>query len=221
MQGAHSLGSSEALRPLRPQRGGCARARLKTFLEQGTKPPRGIFPGGAKALSGIASASSSFPGKDALAHAAADNAAWLENKRERGEYDVFMCHNSEDKAVVKQIAELLIEKRLVPWLDEWELRPGLPWQRALEAQIEQIQSAAVFVGQNGFGPWQDLELDAFLREFVMRRCPVIPVILSPCENVPQLPKFLRGHTWVDFRNTTPDPLAQLTWGITGKRPTMR
>jgi TIR domain len=203
------------------------RARLKAFLEPAAKPPRGVFPGGAKALSGMASAPPSFPSKPQLsmdrkeALAAADNEAWLESKRERGEYDVFMCHNSEDKAAVKEIAELLIQNWLVPWLDEWELRPGLPWQRTLEAQIEQIQSAAVFVGQNGFGPWQDVELDAFLREFVTRRCPVIPVILSPCENVPQLPRFLRGYTWVDFRKATPNPFAQLTWGITGKRPITR
>jgi hypothetical protein len=86
----------------------------------------------------------------------------------------------------------------------------LPRQEALEAQIEQIQSAAVFVGQSGSGPWQKRELDTFLREFVDRRCPVIPVILSSCENMPPLPKFLRSHTWVDFRKATPDPLAQLT-----------
>jgi tetratricopeptide (TPR) repeat protein len=45
---------------------GDARAHLKTFLEPAAKPPRGIFPGGAKALSGMASAPPSFPGKAAL-----------------------------------------------------------------------------------------------------------------------------------------------------------
>jgi hypothetical protein len=145
----------------------------------------------------------------------------LQNRRERGEYDVFLCHNSQDKPAVKQIAELLIQKRLVPWLDEWDLRPGLPWQRALEDRIEQIKSAAVFVGKSGFGPWQNMELDAFLREFAARQCPVIPVILSSCENEPLLPKFLRGHTWVDFRNPSSDPLGRLIWGIGGKQPTTR
>ena len=47
---------------------GDARARLKTFLEPAAKPPRGIFPGGAKALSGMASAPPSFPGKAALSN---------------------------------------------------------------------------------------------------------------------------------------------------------
>ena len=39
-----------------------------------------------------------------------------------------------------------------PWLDEWKLRPGLPWQPLLEEQIGKIKSAAVFVGKNGRGP---------------------------------------------------------------------
>jgi hypothetical protein len=148
-------------------------------------------------------------------------AAWLQNKRELGEYDVFLCHNTEDKLAVKDIGASLIKNQIVPWLDEWDLRPGFSWQQALEAQIERIKSAAVFVGESGFGPWQNMELDAFLREFVRRRSPVIPTILSTCENLPKLPIFLRGLTWVDFRKPVPEPMGQLIWGITGKRPGAR
>lgn len=62
------------------------------------------------------------------------------------EFDVFLCHNSQDKPEVIEIAEQLKQQGLNPWLDIWELRPGLSWQEVLEEQIEQIQSAAVFVG---------------------------------------------------------------------------
>src|SRR6266567_6514484 len=67
------------------------------------------------------------------------------------EFDVFLCHNSKDKPEVKRIAELLKAQGIVPWLDEWELRPGLPWQRALEEQIEHIKTAAVWkpLARNG------------------------------------------------------------------------
>lgn len=67
------------------------------------------------------------------------------------------------------------------------------------------------------GPWQYQELEAFLREFVQRGCPVIPVLLSDAPHEPKLPVFLRGFTWVDFRRRDPDPLQQLLYGITGKR----
>ena len=141
----------------------------------------------------------------------------LQGKIETQDFDVFLCHNGEDKPTVKRIGNLLMERGVLPWLDEWELRPGLPWQRALEQQIEKIKTVAVFVGEEGVGPWQQQELDAFLREFVSRRCPVIPVLLPDAPQKPALPVFLRGMTWVDFRVEEPDPMERLIWGITGKR----
>jgi len=141
----------------------------------------------------------------------------IKGKIESNDYDVFLCHHSKDKPSVKSVGERLKEQGILPWLDEWELRPGLPWQRALERQIETIKAAAVFVGPDGLGPWQNVEQEAFLREFVQRECPVIPVILPKCTKVPELPIFLRGMTWVDFRKSEPEPLQQLIWGITGKR----
>ncbi|MHC4864946.1 MAG: toll/interleukin-1 receptor domain-containing protein, partial [Planctomycetota bacterium] len=54
-------------------------------------------------------------------------------------FDVFLCHNSEDKAAVKKIGKELEGRGVKVWLDDWELRPGVPWQRALEEQIEEIK----------------------------------------------------------------------------------
>ncbi len=137
------------------------------------------------------------------------------------EFDVFLSHNSKDKPVVKRLAKALKKLDLRPWLDEWELRPGLPWQKALEKQIKNIKSAAVFVGKNNIGPWQDMEQEAFIRQFKKRDCPVISVILPDCPDVPELPAFLEGMMWVDFRKTDPDPMDQLIWGITGIRTTVK
>ncbi len=134
------------------------------------------------------------------------------------QFDVFLCHNIADKPAVKEIGLKLVDQGIVPWLDEWELRPGVPWQRLLEEQIARIKSAAVFVGREGIGPWQRQELDGFLREFAKRNCPVIPVLLPGAPVQPTLPLFLMEMTWVDFRVSQPDPLARLIWGITGKRP---
>jgi hypothetical protein len=100
----------------------------------------------------------------------------------------------------------------------WELVPGRPWQRELERQISNIKSAAVFVGMEGVGPWQQQELYGFLDEFVVREMPVIPVLLASAAKEPVLPHFLRNMTWVDFRVSQPDPVERLIWGITGKRP---
>ena len=133
-------------------------------------------------------------------------------------FDVFLCHNSQDKPKVEQIGQELKKWGLTPWLDKWELRPGLSWQEQLEKQIEEIGCAAVFVGSSGLGPWQTQELYAFLREFARRKCPVIPVLLSSAPKQPKLPILLKGNHWVDFRQQKEEAMGQLIWGITGIRP---
>ena len=142
----------------------------------------------------------------------------LETKRAEGRFDVFLCHNSADKPAVKAVARALRSRGVLPWLDEWELPPGQPWQPLLEQQIGQIRSAAVFVGLAGVGPWQEQEIYGFLREFVARRSAVIPVLLDNAPSAPDLPIFLRAMTYVDFRLREPDPMVRLEWGITGVRP---
>jgi hypothetical protein len=141
----------------------------------------------------------------------------LQHKIAAQAFDVFLCHNGQDRPAVKCIGERLKLLGILPWLDEWELRPGFPWQRLLEQQIAQIKTAAVFIGQNGIIPWQLMEIEAFLREFAERGCPIIPALLPDAPARPQLPMFLRGMTWVDFRLQEPDPMQQLLWGITGKK----
>ena len=106
---------------------------------------------------------------------------------------------------------------ILPWLDEWELLPGMPWQKVLESQIGTIKSAAVFIGPIALGPWEDMEQYAFLHEFIGRGRPIIPVYLPGRKRTPRLPPFLSSFHHVDFRNSDPDPLDQLIWGITGER----
>lgn len=133
-------------------------------------------------------------------------------------FAVFLCHNGRDKVEVRRVARELEARGVRTWLDEEQLRPGLAWQVILEEQISTIETAAVFVGSSGVGPWQDMEIRAFLSEFVHRGCPVIPVILPDAKDVPELPIFLRQLTWVDFREAPDEAMERLIWGITGKKP---
>lgn len=134
-------------------------------------------------------------------------------------FDVFLCHNNEDKPEIRRIADDLLKRGVKPWLDEREIMPGTSWQSALEEQIAHIGSAAIFIGQSGVGPWQNMEIRAFINEFVERGCPVIPAILPSAQTTPPLPILLKNLHYVDFRTTDPEPLDQLCWGITGKKPT--
>ncbi|NOT45887.1 MAG: TIR domain-containing protein [Acidobacteria bacterium] len=132
---------------------------------------------------------------------------------------VFLSHNSVDKPVVRAIAESLQQRGVRVWLDEWELRPGTPWQVALEEGIEASSATAVFVGPSGLGPWEQTEMRAALDLQVQRKRPVIPIALPGMPRDVPLPLFLRANTWVSFRTADDsDALDRLYWGITGTKP---
>lgn len=139
-------------------------------------------------------------------------------KIKAGQYDVFLSYNHKDEKRVKEIGKLLIDNGIAPWLDEWDLRPGLPWQPEVENQIGKIHSAAIFIGPAGLGDWHQMEQRAFLRESIKRGCPVIPVFLSDAPPNAAFSPFLEDNTWIDFRKKEPDPLEHSIWGITGRKP---
>lgn len=120
-------------------------------------------------------------------------------KKGKRKFDIFLCHNSEDKPEIRNIKSTLQQNGVSTWMDEDQLQPGSYWQIELENQIGEISNVAVFVGENGFGPWQSQEMRAFLSEFVNRGCRVIPIILPTTKDVPELPIFLRQITWLDLR----------------------
>jgi hypothetical protein len=133
---------------------------------------------------------------------------------------IFLSHNSEDQPVVREIAAALKRRRFQSWLDEEDLPPGRPWQDVAEEAIKTCQSAVVFVGQSGMGPWEREEVRALLTQAVKRGLAVIPVLLPGSPKKPDLPLFLAERTWLDLRadGITPEGLDRLVWGITGKKP---
>ncbi|HEX3150476.1 MAG TPA: toll/interleukin-1 receptor domain-containing protein [Gemmataceae bacterium] len=139
-------------------------------------------------------------------------------------FDVFLSHNSKDKPAVRSLGEALKQRGLTVWLDEWELRPGLTWQDALEDIVTGCKSATVCFGGAGVGPWEEPEMQALLRRFVNDKkvgavVPIIPVLLPGAPADVKLPLFLEAFTWVDLRQgLTVDGLERLRWGITGLKP---
>jgi len=115
-------------------------------------------------------------------------------------FDVFLSHNSQDKPAVRDLKQRLGAHNLTCWLDEDELRPGIPWQELLEEGIKSSGSTAVLVGKDGIGPWEDEEMRAALSLAVRDKRPVIPVLLPGASSKPDLPIFLGNRTWVDLRD---------------------
>jgi hypothetical protein len=52
--------------------------------------------------------------------------------------------------------------------------------------------------------WQDGELRALLRKAIDQQRPIILIILPQCQEVPQVPNFLKEVPRIDFRDPDPD-----------------
>jgi hypothetical protein len=133
--------------------------------------------------------------------------------------DVFMSYNHVDLNVVRKLGNMLKDRGLRVWLDEWELVPGRPWQETLEDAIEGSKTVAVLIGEMGLGSWEIPEMRAALSESVRKGTPMIPILLPGAPSNPSLPLFLARYTWVDLRDgLTSEGIDRLEWGITGERP---
>ena len=132
-------------------------------------------------------------------------------------YDVFLSHNSADKAAVEAVAERLRdEAELAPFLDKWHLVPGESWISALEQAIATSKTVAVFFGPRGMSAWQAEEKQLALVHSAQRdEHRVIPVLL-PGASTREIEGFLSLRTWVDLADD--DGFARLVAGILGQAP---
>src|SRR5262245_19559589 len=118
----------------------------------------------------------------------------------------FLSHNSHDKPDVEAVARRLEGNGITCWLDKWNLIPGDPWDVAIEQALAKSDVCVVFFGASGLGPWHNEEMRAAMRRRVKdqsHRLRILPVILPGGQRVveSQLPTFLQGTTWVDFRSS--------------------
>lgn len=133
-------------------------------------------------------------------------------------FDIFLSHNSKDKAIIRELKRLLQSQGLTVWFDEDELRPGSSWHDGIELGIRQSRSVAVLVGSDGMGPWEKVEYEIALVRAINMGWPVIPVLLPNAPTKPELPATLSSRAWVDLREQDmADGVQALIWGITGKK----
>ena len=129
-------------------------------------------------------------------------------------FDVFLCHNSQDKPLVLEIAEELKCAGIVPWLDMWEVGAGY-FQEQLEAGIAASKLAIVCMGPHPIDRWQKAELQIIMDAHVAGDLTVIPVWLSIAEphKRPNISALLRQLNWIDFTRNSPPPMERLIQDI--------
>ena len=100
-------------------------------------------------------------------------------------FDVFLAHNSQDKPQVREIAQELKRRHLKPWLDEEQIPPGRPFQDEIQQAISRVKSAAIFLGLQGLGSWQNWELRSLISLCVKKNISVIPILLPGVSSLQQ------------------------------------
>lgn len=74
--------------------------------------------------------------------------------------DLFICHATEDKDVVKPLVEALVKAGFSVWYDDFELKMGDRLRRKIEAGLSQSRYGLVLISPNFFKKeWTKKELD--------------------------------------------------------------
>lgn len=124
----------------------------------------------------------------------------LKGKMTTNDYDVFLCYNDADATAVKQIADQLRQRGILPWLLP-------PTQTVHAGMLSQIRSVAICVGQ-GKVPWRDGETVKLLQHFVGKGMgPFIIVALPGCPTAMQFPAGILQVNWRDQETSGMDLLA--------------
>ncbi len=102
--------------------------------------------------------------------------------------------------IVRQVHDELKKRGVRVWMDEKVLPYGQPWQPNVEATLQNVDAAAIFLGPPGFGDWQKQEARLCQTQGVKRGMPVIPVLLPDGMGPEGLPSLLAERTCCDLRD---------------------
>ncbi|RCJ42404.1 hypothetical protein A6770_34880 [Nostoc minutum NIES-26] len=134
------------------------------------------------------------------------------------DFDVFLSYNSLDRDLVNKIANFLRQRNLNPWIDNREIGVGEKFQNKIQEGIQQVKSAAVFLGKHGLEVWQKEELPLLKYRQAKEGLPLIPVLLPGIDTIPEQTnlRFLREFNWVRFIQSVDEeePLERLITAIT-------
>ena len=132
---------------------------------------------------------------------------------ERRSINVFLCHNSKDKADIKLIADALeLDFGIPHFLDAYAIPTGeafIPW---IEKKLNESAGCAIFLGSNGWGPTHHWEAEmALARARKSSEFRLIPVALDGITQ-PDMERLgsgtlFREINWADFRKGPADPEA--------------
>ena len=120
---------------------------------------------------------------------------------DESEFDVFICHTTEDKAdFVRPLATALRDAGLSVWYDEFELKIGDSLRRKIDKGLAASHFGVVVLSQAFFGRgWPEYELDGLVTQAVSG----LQVLLPVWHNVTQ-------HEVMEYSPSLADRVARST-----------
>ncbi|MDJ0695845.1 GUN4 domain-containing protein [Mastigocoleus sp. MO_188.B34] len=137
------------------------------------------------------------------------------------QFDIFLCHNSQDKDEVRKVREALQQQGFKCFLDEY-LSGGELWRQSIARAIRNSRYVVIFVGGHGLGQYQRKEIE-YCDGIFFDGIKVIPVLLSTAtkESIQTFHSQDVNWIWrnqrVDFRSRRDsDPMGKIIQAISGK-----
>lgn len=134
---------------------------------------------------------------------------------------VYLAHATEDKPVVRPVAEHLMANGIEVWLDEWDIEPGESLRQQMEQGLEGMTHFVVMLTPAALKkPWVAMEIDAGIIRKIGGESHFLPLLVGvePAD----LPIFLRTMLGIRFDPSVPTELKSLVDRIHGvsRKPPM-
>jgi len=113
---------------------------------------------------------------------------------------IFLCHSSEDKPIVRPIAQELTIRGSQVWLDEAEILVGDSILEKIQDGIERSDYLGIVLSKKSVeSVWVKKEVEAgLILEIEAREAKVIPILIEEC----RIPLFLKSKKYADM--TSPE-----------------
>lgn len=120
---------------------------------------------------------------------------------------LFISHASEDKPFVRKLADDLLNRGILVWFDEWEIKVGESIVQKINDGIEESSfMAVVFSKTSILKPWVKQEINAgFMKGMQEKGIYLLPILLEKCK----LPPLITDKKYADFTKSYDSGLAEL------------
>jgi len=124
---------------------------------------------------------------------------------------IFISYSHENKEFVDKLTMQLVAHNVNIWLDRWELNIGDSLLAKIQEAVNGANALLVILSKTSVASdWCKNEINAgLLRELEERHVLVMPVMLEDCD----VPIFVRGKLYADFRKSFDDGLRTILEGI--------